>query len=381
MSRKLKTPLFLLLVVLLAIGVVQRQHDVLEWRAIPQSGEANPDRAERPVFHRGMVFEQGMTPRVHAPAIVELAGGEMLAVWYGGSREGAGDVGLYAARKPAAADSWSAPRKIYDRQRLAADLGRHIRKLGNPVLLADRQGRVWLFFVSTSIGGWSTSAINVTLSLDNGTSWNKARRLVTSPFLNISTLVKGRPYLYQDGSIGLPAYHELMGKFAELLRVSPDGLVLDKVRLTHGRHSIQPSIVALTEDKLLALLRNTGPSRRVLQLDSNQGGRHWSEEQATGLANPDAAVTVTGSPGQLVLVYNDSVDDRDRLAIALSEDQGRSWRHAYQLEAGDPHQDKPEYSYPYLVSASDGTYHLVYTWQRTRIAHVQFNEAWLEQLP
>jgi len=38
-----------------------------------------------------------------------------------------------------------------------------------------------------------------------------------------------------------------------------------------------------------------------------------------------------------------------------------------------------EFSYPSLLQDEQGNYHLVYTWLRKRIKHVQFNEAWLTQ--
>ena len=211
-----------------------------------------------PVFYKSFIFEQEPTDSVHASSIVSLPGNELLAAWYGGSREGASDVAIYYARKNMDKAAWSRPEILIDHDRVAQDLGRHIKKTRQPGVacqMADKT--LWMFFVSTSIGGWSTSAINLVMSHDGGHSWGRTKRLQSSPFLNLSTLVKGRPFFYQDGSIGLPAYHELAGKFAELIRVSASGDVVDKVRMTHGRYSIQPSIVPLENDRLLAMMRNT----------------------------------------------------------------------------------------------------------------------------
>jgi len=36
-----------------------------------------------------------------------------------------------------------------------------------------------------------------------------------------------------------------------------------------------------------------------------------------------------------------------------------------------------EYSYPFLYRSRDGRIHLLYTWQRTRIRHLVFNDAWV----
>jgi predicted neuraminidase len=38
-----------------------------------------------------------------------------------------------------------------------------------------------------------------------------------------------------------------------------------------------------------------------------------------------------------------------------------------------------EFSYPYLIQASSGDFHLLYTWNRVFIKHLRFNQAWLEK--
>ena len=38
-----------------------------------------------------------------------------------------------------------------------------------------------------------------------------------------------------------------------------------------------------------------------------------------------------------------------------------------------------EFSYPYIIRSAQGDAHLVYTWNRSAIKHVEFSRAWLEQ--
>ena len=40
----------------------------------------------------------------------------------------------------------------------------------------------------------------------------------------------------------------------------------------------------------------------------------------------------------------------------------------------------PQFSYPWLMQTSDGEFHLLYTWHRLGIKHVQFNQAWLARM-
>jgi predicted neuraminidase len=39
-----------------------------------------------------------------------------------------------------------------------------------------------------------------------------------------------------------------------------------------------------------------------------------------------------------------------------------------------------EFSYPYLISASGEDAHLVYTWDRKKIRHIYFPAAWFKQV-
>jgi len=158
------------------------------------------------------------TKEVHSATAVTLSDGQLLLFWYGGEREGSADVSIYSRRLESSNRTWGNINKVVERLAVTHDLSRNIRKLGNPIAFEYQKNEVWLFFVSVSVGGWAGSSINVQKSFDNGKTWNKPQRLISSPFFNISTLVKERPIRYQDGTIGLPVYHEFIGKFGELLK-------------------------------------------------------------------------------------------------------------------------------------------------------------------
>jgi predicted neuraminidase len=374
MSRRLISILFLLcLTAGLALALV-RQSRVAPPAFAPAEYAIAPAPEGEPLFSQGFVFGQAASASVHSGTLAPTGDGGLLAAWFGGTREGAGDVAIYGANW--SGDRWGEPWVLADRPRTEQALGLHLRKLGNPVLHRAPDGRLWLFYVVVSIGGWSTSAIALQTSDDDGRHWSPARRLVSSPFLNISTLVRARPLDYADGSLALPAYHELVGKFGELLRLDAVGRVLGKQRISSGRGSIQPTLVASGPNEAQAWLRRVGDSpRRVLWARSQDAGVSWSKVETTDLPNPDASVAALGTArGDYLLAYNPSPRERSALALALSPD-GRHWRPIATLAQGS---DGEEYSYPFLVRAAGGDYHLIYTWRRTRMAHVRFNEAWLE---
>lgn len=359
---------------------------------------------------------------VHAASITALPDGRLLASWFGGSREGARDVKIYGAWFDPKRGGWGAEQVLVSRPGTEQAVQRTIRKLGNPVVSQAPDGKLWLFYVSVSIGGWAGSAINATYSVDGGNSWSTPRRLVTSPFLNISTLVKGTPVYYRDGSIGLPVYHEFLGKFAELLHLSATGEVMDKIRISHGKHSLQPVVVPRGERDATALMRYAGaPPKRMLASHSDDGGKHWPVPHATGLANPNSALTATRlADGSILGVMNDVDDGRHKLGLLRSTDEGEQWQLVERLEGYPAWEGKripPAdyeplleqaflqcgewdawqryrqaldkrvcedgscrfiYDYPYMIQADDGEFHLVYTWNKSYIKHLRFNQAWLD---
>lgn len=355
----------------------------------------------------------------HAASLIELKDGKLRAFWFAGSREGAEDVEIRSAVFDGSV--WGEEQRVTDRNLTEQGLWRYVKKLGNPVPARAANGEIWLTYVTVSLGGWAGSSLTVIRSQDEGQTWGTPQRLVTSPFINISTLIKGTPYTYSDGTLGLPVYHEFLGKFGELLHLSPDGKVLDKQRLSSGKNSIQPVILVEDEHKALVLMRYTGaPPMRMVAARSHDAGKTWDAPIKTTLPNPDAAVSaIMLNDGRMLLVANDVEQGRDALSLLASKDHGATWQNIYRLEdqrgksnkledflhinanlalATDAHindadayaksaqrnkcegvQCGYEFSYPYLMQTHNGDLHLVYTWNRSFIKHIAFSRAWLDE--
>jgi len=379
-----------------------------------QAGSAKPE------FHADFVSTQ-QNISTHAASLVELGDGRIRAFWFAGSREGAPDVEIRSAVFDPAKDSWSPEHGIVNRADTQRSLLRYVKKIGNPVAQRAPDGKLWLFYVTVSLGGWAGSSITAITSADDGATWGSARRLITSPFINISTLIKGTPFLYSDGTMGLPEYHEFIGKFGELLRIDNSGNIIDKQRLSYGKSTLQPVVLIANPQHALVLMRRSGNSpKRVIATTTDDAGQHWNTPTPTALANPDAALSGVVLPdGRMLVVLNNIEDGRDALSLVVSADSGASWKTVYQLEdqrgqPADPvrfgqiagelakatdasitdasgyaksaqrnkcaeqHCDF-EFSYPYMIQARNGDFHLVYTWNRSFIKHVRFNRAWLDQ--
>ncbi len=359
----------------------------LAWNALQYPAPAGfvlqpqiPDN-NQPIYQVSFA-SNAITAEVHSAGAVELNNGDIRAVWYGGTREGHADVAIYT-------NLWSASNKQWGQEQIAIDLettrkgsGRYARKLGNPIITRGSDNNLWLFYVS-AVGGWATSSINLSISRDEGESWEPPRRLITSPALNISTMVKGGAIRFTDGSIGLPVYHEFLAKFGELLRLDKDGDVIDKTRLAWGRDSLQPVILPYSEQEAVSYLRYAGdPPNRILAQYSDNAGLSWPEPFKTDLPNPNAAITGISINGgrRLLMVFNDHPEERDKLSLAVSDDQGEHWGviHIFEKWNKDWKGKNQGYSYPSLIQTNNGDFHLVYSWNVQKIKHVHFNQAWLE---
>jgi predicted neuraminidase len=325
----------------------------------------------------------GTTREVHSSVLVNLADGNMRAFWYGGKREGAKDVSIYTAELELMGNEWVNERVLIERLDMSQQLGIYLRKVGNPVTMRDSEGRVWLFFVTVSVGGWAGSSINFIVSEDDGQNWSAPTRLVTSPIFNLSTLVKGEPFLYEDGSIGLPVYHEMIGKFGELLHLSKNGQVLDKQRLTSGRSSLQPIVLPSDGENAKVYLRNSTDTAdsALFETETTDAGKNWAEARLSDLPNPNAAVTgLRFESGEILMVSNNQHDKRNNLSLMHTKNNGQTWQLLHELEQEENTAEfEHQFAYPALRQSADGQFHVLYTWNKERIKHVRFDQQWLSE--
>lgn len=329
-----------------------------------------------PMFREEFINPNSSVPSVHVASLCEIPNGDLAATWYGGTREGARDVAIFFSVQSRGQDKWSTPRPILTPESAARDLNRAVRKVGNSLILCDDSGKLWLLYVTINLGGWSGCSLNLTTSVDHGKTWSPSERLTLSPFFNISELVKNGPTPLNDGGWAVPIYHELFGKFPELLwlRGVWGGVQATKSRVVGGRSGFQPAMTALSTNDALVYLRDTSTHRRISITRSTDTGRDWSSPEDLDLPNPNSGLdAVRLADGRLLLAFNDGIHGRQNLRLAISTDEGRTWKRIATLAE----EARAEFSYPFFMRSRDGNIHVVYTWKRKAIKHVVFNEAWL----
>jgi len=331
---------------------------------------------------RAQFIPETAAPSVHAGSAILLNDGNLRAFWFAGSREGASDVVIQSAVLDTKTGSWGNPEVVIDRVAAEKGLSRYIKKLGNPLPIRSSQGKLQLYFVTVSVGGWAGSSISWMESSDEGMSWSRPQRLITSPALNLSTLIKAPGFDFTDGTMGLPVYHEWMGKFGELIRID-GGRVIDKRRMSSGRALLQPIVFIDAPEKAVTYFRqarSAGPPRIASALTEN-AGQSWFSGADLDLANPNAAIAgVQLANGDRLIALNDLESARHRLVLAMAPAGSSNWNVIAELESDQTLINGlyREFSYPSLLLGANGEVHLIYTYDRKKMKHLQFDRRWIE---
>lgn len=382
-------------------------------------------RASTPVFEERVIFT-GDRGHVHASSLIETPGGQLLAVWYengdpspdtffqGGDADKRDDVRIGAARLARGAAAWGEPFVISDTFGVSDN---------NPTLAIDAQKRLWLLhptLLAVPERAWDSAILWYKVSSDyEGTGaprWDRERLLIVQPkglyeevartaehltrhagrqartnvqraaslldrlqdpfARRLGWMPRTHPLLLPDGTLLVPLANENFNAAAMAL-TRDGGETWEMSQVVPGLGVIQPSVVRLRDGRLAAFFRDASGDRRIKRSDSTDGGRTWSPVMATALPNPGGGVeALVLASGHLAMIYNDKEESpRDRLAVSISTDEGRTWAWTRHLE----NRPGERFDYPSIIQAADGSLHATYSYNLKTIKHVRFDEAWVQQ--
>jgi predicted neuraminidase len=349
----------------------------------------------------------------HAPGIVECPNGDLLVTWYRGSGErSADDVRVLGSRKKKDADAWSEPEVWADTPEFPDC---------NTALAIDPDKRLWLFYPTILANTWESCLTNFKVSSDyqgDGVpKWDregilflkpddfgaKGREILDkelAPFKSLLTeerlkkldvlrerlgdklyqrlgwQPRCKPTFLPSGRMLLPLYSDTFS--AGLMAITDDGgKTWFASRPLLGFGNIQPSVLRRDDGTLVAYMRENGPRLRIRISESQDDGVTWGPVGVTELPNPGSGLDALRlANGNWILVYNDTIKGRNKLAISLSEDEGRTWPITRRLED----QETGSYHYPAVTQGADGTIHVVYSYfveDGKSMKHAALNEAWI----
>ncbi len=155
-----------------------------------------------------------------------------------------------------------------------------------------------------------------------------------------------------------------------------------------GGAGIQPTIAITKDSTLVAYLRDNGPPpQRMQRTESRDRGLTWTIAKDDQLPNPGAGFDmVTLDNGDWLMVYNDTEEGRNSLAVALSSDEGASWPTKKKIEFDKPSDQATASHYPAIIQGKDGRIHVIYSFHRNdrdqekkTIKYASFPLSWVKE--
>ena len=371
-----------------------------------------PVAAAEPRFDSELVFPLNAQHN-HAPGIVECPNGDLFATWYRGSGErSADDVAVYASWKPKGSSTWTEPFVLADTPGFPDC---------NTALFIDDREQLWLFYPTILANSWESCLTNFKVASDysatNAPQWEREGMILLKPAdfgekarQQLDAEIKlFEPLLTDDLRAELNGMREKLGdKLSQRLGWQPrckptqlpsgrivlplytDTFSISIMALTDdygktwqasepliGFGNIQPSVLRRNDGTLVAYMRENGPRMRIRVCESKDDGETWGPVGQSELPNPGSGLDgIRLANGHWLLVYNDTLNGRNKLAVSLSTDEGRTWSHTRHLE------DHPtgSYHYPAITQGRDGTIHVVYSYfveGGKSMKHAAFDEAWI----
>lgn len=367
--------------------------------------------AAEPVYREELIFPLHPEHN-HAPGIVECPNGDLLVSWYRGSGERkADDVAVYGSRLRKGESTWSDAFLMVDTP--------HFPDC-NTCMMIGEDKKLWLFWPVVIANTWETCLTQFLTSADyegdGAPKWDWQGSIFLSPpnfeermltalderlaaTENPSDEVKlfasfvrktlkekvthrlgwqprCKPTVLPSGRILLPLYTDTYS--VSLMAISDDqGKTWFSSEPLVGYGNIQPAVLRRDDGTLVAYMRENGTFNKIRECESKDDGMTWGPVGTIDLPNPGAGIDgVRLANGHWLLIYNDTVDGRNSLAVSISDDEGKTWRWTRHLEQ----QEKGSYHYPAVIQGADGTLHFVYSYFTDggkSMKHVAANEAWV----
>jgi len=313
--------------------------------------------------------------QVHAPFILSLPNGEMLAAWFDGleGRHGVAIVVSRLPRGPAGQGTWTRPQVVSMEPTRSAQ---------NPVMWYDAPTRtVYLMHTSQrALLGQGTSDVRWLRSKDHGRTWSSPAQVFRRP----GAFIRNAMVTGVRGEWLLPMYYTPVGyngfaaHYCTMRRSRDKGRTWAETRISHpGQFLAQPTTVRLSQSPpVLVTWMRDRRNLFVYVSKSHDDGKTWSTPKRTRLPNNNSAIQALRLlSGAIAMVFNNKggVLDRWPITIALSYDGGESWPYLRDLDREPLH-----LAYPALTQTSDGLIHVVYSYHREAIKYVSVTEEWIK---
>ncbi len=362
----------------------------------------------------------------HGSCVVVCPNGDLLVCWFHGSGERQeDDVLIRGARWVKATGKWTEPFLMADTPEFPDT---------NCAMIIDPKGRLWLMWPTIQANTWESALMKYKVSSDymqpeGAPKWDYLEVMHVKHSPDFEAKIKAKTEEY----VGLPqpwpdriqqwadnnykqAADKLTSRLGWFTRAHPkfladgrllvglysDGFSVSLVGITDdlgatwkysepivGGGNIQPSFAVRKDGTIVNYMRDNGPApKKVHVSESTDRGETWSKVyDHPELPNPGAGLELANlNDGDWVCIYNDLPTGRHSLVVALSDDEGKSWkwkRHIELREAGEG-----AFHYPSITQDDQGMIHATYSYfidkpregevKGKSIKYAAFNKEWIK---
>ena len=198
---------------------------------------------------------------------------------------------------------------------------------------------------------------------------------------------KNKPLVFRD-RILLPLYSD--GLDCSIFAITDDfGETWQWSNPVLGGVGIQATIAIAKDGSLSAYLRDNGPAPKRMQLTTSlDGGFTWSIAKDTDIPNSGAGFDMTTlNTGEWIMVYNETEEGRHDLTVAISEDEGETWKWKKKLELDERGELATSSHYPAIIQGENGMVHTVYSYHHKdrdggphkTIKYASFPVSWVKE--
>lgn len=324
-----------------------------------------------------LVMKKCPTEMCHASTLLKIGQNRFLVAWFGGTKEGNGDVAIWITR---------GNEENFDEPEI---LSQSDEAHWNPVLFRINEKKIMIFYkVGNEISKWRTV---YRISEDNGESFGEEKELVQGDQGGRGP-VRNKPVRLKNGRILAPGSTEqgrwkafvdcsdddgvswkkskdieirqLKYKVGERTVAKDDSSIPVSEQSFYGRGVIQPTLWESEPNQVHMLLRST--EGRIYRSDSKDRGDTWTDAYPTELPNNNSGIDmICTEDNRLFLVYNPvgkNWGERTPISLAESENDGKTWIKIRDLSSGEG-----EFAYPAIIQDEKYLY-ITYTYKRKNIA-------------
>jgi len=306
----------------------------------------------------------------HAPSVVLLQDGRLLAAWFSGPFEASVDQAILGSYSSDGGKSWGKPVVLQDFPHIS-DFDPAFIADGNKTLFffsAGRENRYPPVHDEKANVGVNSFKTYVRTTDNGGRTWSAPQ------IAGIHVFCRSNGVRLSSGELLLPVY-EIPSR-ASVLRSVDDGKTWEKSGTVTTPHAGagEPSLVELNSGAILMVLRTSDGF--LWETRSTDKGKSWQPPTRTEIHAATTSHNIFRlRDGRLLLVLNESAPNvRTPLVLRVSSDEGGTWTAPVSLaKIQVPHEGDRvwarEVSYPSVAQLKDGT--VIVVWAKLVLSNIE----------